>query len=603
MTNEPTDVERQDQIEELTMLHRMDQELSATLDFDSVLTLTMDWALRRTGASAGMYYTLTRDGAGLVPEIALGYPQGAISNSESNPFPANKGILGRSVRTRQAQFVRDVKTDPDYEVLLDSTRALIAMPIEVRDHLLGILIVEGDQIDTFTDGDVQFLKRLASRAAIAFDHARLYREAEAQADDMAALYSASRMISSSLERTEALKNSAQSLAAVMRVSSVILADYKPNRQELQISMTYRLPTAKDASDILPEFTQSFNLENVPEFLNAIKDQRCHSVSAQDTKLSPELRKFMSDHRFRAMLILPLAASISAPMLHSEVLGMALAVEGRWQRTFSGAEIELAEALGGQIASALRQVRLYADVRELETLKSEMIRMASHDLRNPLGNVMGYFEMLVSARRPTKWTPEDNEFIGHVRRSLGTMKSLIEDLLTLERVESERQMSWTEVNITTMVETVTEGLQSAANLKHHTLATQLEDKPYYVFGSATQLRQAISNLIENALKYTPDNGHIQVRLFAKNNRLTFEVQDNGFGIAPDRQKRLFQRFYRAHQPGTDHISGTGLGLSLVKTVIERHGGEVWVTSEPQVGSTFGFWLPLSLLVRPQLANKP
>ncbi len=73
-----------------------------------------------------------------------------------------------------------------------------------------------------------------------------------------------------------------------------------------------------------------------------------------------------------------------------------------------------------------------------------------------------------------------------------------------------------------------------------------------------------------------------------------MQDNGYGISKERQQRLFQRFFRAHEPGTDHISGTGLGLSLVKTVIERHGGEVWVHSESSIGSTFGFWLPLAAL---------
>jgi signal transduction histidine kinase len=75
-----------------------------------------------------------------------------------------------------------------------------------------------------------------------------------------------------------------------------------------------------------------------------------------------------------------------------------------------------------------------------------------------------------------------------------------------------------------------------------------------------------------------------------NRVLFEVQDNGYGISEEKQARLFERFYRAQEPGTDHIPGTGLGLSLVKTVIERHGGEVWVRSKLGVGSTFGCWLP-------------
>ncbi len=107
---------------------------------------------------------------------------------------------------------------------------------------------------------------------------------------------------------------------------------------------------------------------------------------------------------------------------------------------------------------------------------------------------------------------------------------------------------------------------------------------------TQLRQAIANLIGNAVKYTPDEGRVDVRFAQGGQRLHFSVRDTGYGISPERQARLFERFYRAREPGTDHIPGTGLGLSLVKTVIERHGGQVWFESEVGAGSTFGFWLP-------------
>jgi two-component system sensor histidine kinase VicK len=106
-----------------------------------------------------------------------------------------------------------------------------------------------------------------------------------------------------------------------------------------------------------------------------------------------------------------------------------------------------------------------------------------------------------------------------------------------------------------------------------------------------LRQAFVNLINNAIKYTPENGMIHVRLMQDGARVRFEVQDNGFGISKEKQGKLYQRFYRAREPQTEHITGTGLGLSLVKTVVERHGGEVWVKSELGVGSTFGFWLPI------------
>jgi signal transduction histidine kinase len=219
----------------------------------------------------------------------------------------------------------------------------------------------------------------------------------------------------------------------------------------------------------------------------------------------------------------------------------------------------------------------------------MIRMASHDLRNPLGNAMGYLELLIMAIGKSL-TPEQWEYVANVRRSTNAMKALIEDLLTLERLESERQTSWTPLNLSQLTHDVVEAQQDTAALKHQQLAVKIEDMNQWVRGNTTQLRQAITNLVGNAIKYTPDNGRIEVRLARQGQRLNFEVEDNGYGISQEKQSHLFQRFYRAHEPGTDHIPGTGLGLSLVKTVVERHGGEVWVKSELGKGSTFGFWLP-------------
>src|SRR5687767_14548457 len=110
----------------------------------------------------------------------------------------------------------------------------------------------------------------------------------------------------------------------------------------------------------------------------------------------------------------------------------------------------------------------------------------------------------------------------------------------------------------------------------------------VLGNEVQLQQALTNLVGNSIKYTPPNGKVDVKIQAENGEFRFEVSDNGYGIPEDRQAKLFERFYRARTPGTEDIPGTGLGLSLVKTVIERHGGKVWFKSEEGKGSTFGCW---------------
>ncbi len=585
--------ELQNQIEELTMMQRVDQELSATLNFDNVMMLTMDWALRRTGAMAGMLNMITQDETGLFPVVTLGYPLDAVAYDAHHPLPISSGVVGRAVRTGAAQIVNDVAKDADYISLIKDTRSEVAIPMEMRGRVIGVINLESDEIGTFNDGQISFIKRLASRAAVALDNARLYREAEQRADEMAALYSAGRAISASLERTEVLTHSAQSLASVLSVSGAILADYRADRGQLIVTAVYRLGTARDATDILPTVGEVIELEPLPTLHKAVRSQRVITVQNVDPALEPGLKALMDTRRFRSLLVAPLAVP-------DQILGVAMVVEGRRVRLFTQDEILMAESLVSQIASALRQAKLYEDVRELENLKSEMIRMASHDLRNPLGNAMGYLELLISELGSTFNTAQE-EYIDNIRYSTNAMKSLLEDLLTLERVESERQAAWIQLDFAQLVRQVVEAQRSSAALKGQALSLEMGEADWRVFGSTTQLRQAVTNLVGNSIKYTPDSGKVQVRVKHEGKRIRFEVQDDGYGISKERQARLFQRFYRAREERTENIPGTGLGLSLVKTVIERHGGEVSVQSELNVGSTFGFWLPIPDKAPPQVVS--
>ncbi|MBE2194227.1 MAG: GAF domain-containing protein [Anaerolinea sp.] len=582
-------------IDELTMFQQIDKELGATLNFDRVLVLTIDWALRRTGAVAGMYLTLTPDSANLMPQVALGFPRGSVKYATENPMSFNTGISGRAARTRHIQVVEDVKSDPDYIEIIPDVCAEIAVPLEIRGALLGVLMIQSLATDSLNQNNIEFIKRLAARASIALDHARLYQEAESRADETASLYAASRLISSSLDREMALANATQSITTVLRVSSAIIADLRAHVQQAVVTATYRLPTARNAPDNLPPVGMIIESDVIPEFQAAVNNQRPVSIALSDKRISRGLYDFMTTCNYQSVMIAPLVVMGSAQNIIGEVLGIFIAGEGRFERTFNYDEVQLAEALSSLIASSLRQVRLYADVRELEAIKTEMIKMASHDLRNPLSNVVGYFHLLTMSLE-TLLTEEHRSYIEYVNRSLTTMKSLLEDLLTLERIESERGASWTQVDMTHLVEDVVTGQFGSAELKKQTLTFANPAVSLRVLGSATQLRQAVTNLVGNAIKYTPDGGKIEVRLYPQDKRLIFEVEDNGYGISKERQARLFQSFYRAHEPGTENISGTGLGLSLVKTVVERHGGAVGVESEPGKGSVFGLWLPLATALR-------
>jgi len=571
-----------EQVEELTMLEHVDRELNATLNLDRVMNLTLDWAVRRTGARAGLLAIMTNDGSGLIPLTMLGYPREAHRYNADNPLPITESIMGRTARTGLLNLVRDVTKDADYLPMLVGIQTQISVPMAIQRRVVGVLNLESERLDAFNDKDVEFIKRLAMRAAIAVENARLYDSEERRADEISALYSAGRAISSSLERDQIFPQVAQSVAVMLKVSSAIVATCRLSRAEATIQVTYRLGTATNGSEKLPAEGERWDLNTMPSFYAALQQQRPLSLRRAAPDLSDWERAYMDRLNVKALLLLPLA-------VQGDVLGVVVALESRRDHIFTQDDILLTESLASQTAVALRQAKLYEEVRELETLKSEMIRMASHDLRNPLGNVMGYMDLLMMQVN-SKLNDSQREYVANIRISTNTMKSLIDDLLTLEKIESERQSSWIQLDFGQLVQEVEAIQQMSAALKGQALTLDYDGHPLTTFGSGTQLRQAITNLINNAIKYTPNDGKINVRLHRQDERFYFEVKDTGYGIAPDRQARLFQRFYRAQQPGTEHISGTGLGLSLVKTVIERHGGDVWVTSQLGEGSIFGFWLP-------------
>jgi signal transduction histidine kinase len=571
-----------EQVDELSMIHRADRELGEHLNVDRVMRLTMDWALRRTHADAGLLALMTEDKRGLVPFITMGHlDREILDHSEQNPWPLDRGVVGRAARVGTTQLVRDVAADTDYIDVAPGTRSQISVPLAMRGEVLGVISLASHDKRAFDELDADFLERLARRAAVALDNARLYRQSEQLADDMAVLYSASRTITSTLNRDEVLQRIIQSMAVALECSSAVILSYHPETRDGEVLSVYRVGTVRNAQEILPDVQAAVDFSKYPEVLKAVEQRRSLILRAADPDLPLPEREQMDASHVQVLIVVPLVAQ-------EELIGVVVIIEGRGDRRFNSNELFKLEALASQASVALRQSLLYGEIIELEKIKSEMIRMASHDLRNPLNNILGYVELI--SLSVSDMAPEVEEYVKSLQRSAKTMQSLIDDLLTLERVESELKSEWQAFDFGGLVYEVVESEQAGAALKRQALTLERESGLPLVFGSATQLRQAVTNLVGNAIKYTPEEGQIEVRLELDHGRLNFSVKDNGYGISPERQKRVFERFYRAREPGTDHIPGTGLGLSLVKTVVERHGGGVWFESTPGAGSTFGLWLP-------------
>jgi signal transduction histidine kinase len=296
------------------------------------------------------------------------------------------------------------------------------------------------------------------------------------------------------------------------------------------------------------------------------------------------------------------AQMTIPLVSRERIVGVLDLQTNKPDHFTYDVFEFVRLMTGRIAVALDNAQLYhtsqqqlnelqslyTRVSELERMKTDMIRIAAHDLRAPLSVINGFNGLLLE----TTLSDKQREYLTYVEKASRQMQRLINDILSLERIEVMQAREHEQVVLLhELVEISYVQFVEPARQKRLDYRLHIDDKTISAWGDPAQIKEAIDNLIGNAVKYTPSQGRVEVSLKRDGDNLRVEVVDNGFGIPPELQNRLFQPFYRALIKETKDIDGTGLGLHLVKNIVERHNGQVTFTSTYGKGSTFGFSLPL------------
>jgi two-component system phosphate regulon sensor histidine kinase PhoR len=224
----------------------------------------------------------------------------------------------------------------------------------------------------------------------------------------------------------------------------------------------------------------------------------------------------------------------------------------------------------------------------QQLRTEFVANVSHELRTPLSVIKGYIETL---RDGVEDPQQRQRFMEIVDRHASQLANLVEDLLQLSRLEHGQGIPHrTSVNVALLLQRVAEFLAPVVNERGHHLRLELPPSPVDVSGNVDYLERAVGNLLDNAVKYTPEGGDICIRLGSTERDAIIEVIDSGVGIAAADIPRIFERFYRVDRSRSREMGGTGLGLSIVKHIATAHGGSVEVESTPGKGSTFRLRLP-------------
>jgi signal transduction histidine kinase len=308
------------------------------------------------------------------------------------------------------------------------------------------------------------------------------------------------------------------------------------------------------------------------------------------------RRDMAEPHFpeeEEFLTLGLRCRLATPLLQgARAIGM-LGLVRKEPDSFSPGEIELAGLLGRLVATAVQNIRAYEaerktveELRRLSALRADFVSLVSHELRTPMAAVIGSARTL--QQRWRELSPEHREsFLELIAGETGRLATLIGDVLDTSRIEAGTfSFRFTDVDLGELVRDSVATAQVGQDEVR--LLAEVRDPLPQVRGDSERLRQVLMNLIDNAVKYSPENGQVEVRAYGEDGRVRVDVSDRGPGIAREDQRLIFEKFGRV--TGGDHRPGTGLGLFIARSIAEAHGGSLEVWSAPEQGSTFTLDLP-------------
>jgi PAS domain S-box-containing protein len=469
----------------------------------------------------------------------------------------------------------------------------MVVPLKARGHILGVMtFVYAESGKHYTPEDLALAEEVADRAALAIDNARLFRAeqetrraAERTSEFLRRLQSVSSSLSQALTPRDVaaavIEQGVNSLGA--HAGTVVLLDEAAN--ELEIVGTVGFPT--EVSDQWKRFSL---------------DQKVPLADAARRK-SPVLIESFNDYREIYPFLEPLAS-----VTRSEALAaFPLIIEGRTigamglsfprVQSFSRDDIAFMLALAHQCAQTLERARLYENEQRLRAqaenanrVKDEFLATVSHELRTPLNAIVGWSSLLINKSYDPAVTARAIETIA---RNARTQSQIIEDLLDVSRIiTGKMNLKMQPVELETVIKTAVESLHPATAAKNIEIQLQFEARDCQVIGDPDRLQQVMWNLLSNAIKFTPEGGRIEVSLERRDAQMLIRVSDTGEGISPEFLPLVFDRFSQADGTPTRKYGGLGLGLAIVRHLVEMHGGSVGVESAGlNRGATFTVSLPL------------
>ncbi|SRR5579883_2645489 len=540
-----------------------------------------------------------------------------------------KSTLAQTVwQTHKVAVIQDVETDDRLQgsdrdvqqrrqMYIDTgIRSSLIVPLVCQQELMAVLALhQCGELRTWQEDEVQLLTMVADQAALALFQARTYEQVRALAKREALINTITTAIRSSLDPQEIFAAITQQLGQALHADGCALSLWTREDEFVQLvglhdaahagwattsvpgvhapthpaavnnpvySPSSRPLTGETIARPLPQSTVPIEGNPVLKQLLLTQQPVVLNDLTQDTEMTVSEQPFRNPAR--ALLVVPL-------ILDGQIIGSISLRQNRQPRRWLSSEIELAQAVAVQAAIAVHQSRLYQKTRqqaeqllELDQQKTEFFQNISHEFRTPLTLMIGPLESAIAQNQGLTY-----EQSAIALRNSRRLLRLVNQLLDLQRLDAGRmQPSFRPCDLVDFVSQTVDSFRPYCEKKGITLTTHLATCPQ-VYLDLEKFDKVLYNLLSNAMKFTPEHGNITATLEPAGDHCLLKVSDTGIGIRPDQMPHLFERFRQAEGSANRSYEGSGLGLALVKELVELHGGQISVESTYGTGTTFTVWL--------------